>query len=423
VARIAIVGAGVVGVATAWQLCRDGHEVTLLDAHAGRAVGASHANGAQLSYAYGDALATPGLLAHLPAILLGRDPAFRIRLQADPEFLLWGLRFLANAHPARFAANSRHLLEMAAETRDALPGLLRDMTLDVDHAVRGKMILYPTDRALAATAAARALKREMGIRQEVLDRAAATRIEPALDLYPDAIAGVVWSPDDAAGRPDRFCGCLVEALRRHHGLRTLFGAEVRALLPDRDRVAGLLFVARQPLEADAVVLATGAAVGLLPFTDRLRVPIWPVQGYSLTARATSTAMGVSITDAKRKLVFARLGEEVRVAGLADIGPRRPRFDPARFASFRQAAIRAFGGAFEGEDAKRSAWSGGRPCTPSSRPVIRAGSRPGLFLNIGHGTLGWTLCIGAAQHLAALLRAATTRATLASDHRTAFGTAR
>lgn len=237
----------------------------------------------------------------------------------------------------------------------------------------------------------------------MLDRAAATAIEPALDFYPDTIARVIYSEGDAAGRPDAFCTTLIERLRERYGLKTVFGKEVRALLSHAGRVTGLAFRAREPLACDLAVVASGYSTGLLPFRDRPPGTLWPVQGYSISAPATAKAMRVSITDLSRKIVFARLGDTVRAAGLADIGPRHFRFDGGRFESFRQAAVEAFGQSFFNTGgAELNAWSDARPCTPSSRPLIRPGSLKGLYLNLGHGTLGWTLCLCSAKRLAAVV---------------------
>ncbi|HTO31005.1 MAG TPA: FAD-dependent oxidoreductase [Pararhizobium sp.] len=403
--RVAVVGAGVAGVASAYLLCRAGYAVTLVDRNQGPALGASRANGAQLSYAYGDALGSPSLLRHLPHILLRRDPAYRVQLQTDPEFLIWGLRFLAECLPTRSLANTQHLLKLAFATRRLLEDVLVEFDLSFDYQVSGKMILYSTAKAFAAGAAVHRLKQSMGIRQEVLDRSEATAIEPALTLYPDSIDRVVYSPDDAAGRPDRFCTGLVDGLVRRYGLRTLFGEEVRGIQSCKGRVTGLSFSTCEQLDCDLVVATTGAALDILPWTDRPVGGIWPVQGYSMTAAASPAAMRVSITDLKRKLVFARLGDDVRIAGLADIGAARPRFSDERFDMFRSASIEAFGGAFEHKVGEIGAWSGARPCTPSSRPIIRPGRMKGLYLNLGHGTLGWTLCLGSAQFLLDLVATA------------------
>lgn len=398
-ARVAIVGAGIVGVASAYALCKAGHDVTLIDRHDGPARGASRANGAQLSYAYGDALATPSMLAHLPAIVLGRDPAYRVRLTTDPEFLIWGLRFLGNCMPHRFIANTRYLLDMAARTSRLLRNVLDEFDLAFDYTVAGKMILYPTAAACEKSAGVRRLKTSLGLQQEVLGRDEATAIEPALDLYPDEIARVVYNAADAAGRPDTFAAALIGRLRDAYGLKTMFGRTVRGIGADGGKVRGLAFASDEPFECDKVVVASGSTPDFLPWRDRPIGGIWPVQGYSITARATADAMRVSITDVKRKIVFARIGDSVRAAGLADIGSRNFRFDGGRFDTFRSASIAAFGRAFEHDAAAALApWSDARPCTPSSRPIIRAGSLDGLYLNLGHGTLGWTLCLGSASRL-------------------------
>ena len=403
--RVVVLGAGVVGVATAWLLCRAGYPVTLVDRHAGPAQGTSQANGAQLSYAYADALASPAMRRKLPAIALGRDPAFRVRLQADPEFWLWGLRFLLEASQGRFLGNTRHLLDMAARSRELLQELLRELPLSFDHAVSGKMILYDSAVACDAAADVRALKRQMGIEQWALSRAEATAIEPALDLYPDRIERVLYSPADAAGRPDTFCRALVAALRSRFGLVTLFGQEATGIVQERGQVVGLALHGREPVTCGQLVLATGSATSLLPWCERPWGQLWPVQGYSITAPATTRAMQVSITDLKRKIVFARLGSDVRAAGLADLGARKCQFDGSRFDTFRQSAVQAFGPAFDhGPGVDLQAWTGARPCTPSSRPIVRAAGRVrGLYLNLGHGTLGWTLCLGSAQRLLEVMK--------------------
>ena len=403
-AHIVVLGAGVVGVASAWVLCRAGHQVTLIDQHGGPARGASQANGAQLSYAYGDALASPSMLSHLPGIALGLDPAYRVRMQADPEYLLWGLRFLVNSTQNRFLSNTNALLRTAARTREILAELQSDLNLSFDYAASGKMILYSSAKSCDSGTPIMQLKRELGIRLEILDRTEATAIEPALNSYPDAIERVVYTPDDAVGRPDVFCAALVDALRKRYAITTLFNQQATKLLIDQGRITGLTTAAGKSVECDLLVLATGQSTQLLSWRDRPYGAIWPVQGYSLTAPAKSHAMRVSITDLSRKTVFARVGEEVRAAGLADIGARNCTFNSKRFNSFRDGAIQAFGDTFEhspNQDIKP--WSGARPCTPSSQPLVRATSVRGLYLNLGHGTLGWTLGLGSASQLADLIK--------------------
>lgn len=405
-ARIIVVGAGVVGTASAYMLCKAGHQVTLVDRNAGPCGGASVRNGAQLSYAYGDALASPSLLGHMPGILLGQDPAYRVRLHADPEFLIWGLRFVANATPARFKANTAHLLEMAQATRRLLVDVLAEFDLAFDYAVAGKMILYPTARDFEGAKPAHALKTGMGLRQELLTRDEATRIEPALAHYRDEIAGVVYSPDDAVGRPSLFCAGLIAALQARYGLQTRYLCEAERVLIRNGRACGVVFRNYETLESDAVVVATGYGGALSgPFNPGFGA-VWPVQGYSVTLPALEGAMRVSITDVKRKLVFARLGEQLRIAGIADIGRRRFAFEQPRFEVLKQGAVDAFSAGFRLDPhVNPEGWSDARPCTPSSRPIIRQGKVRGLFLNHGHGTLGWTLCLGSAEILMGVMQEA------------------
>ena len=393
-AHIAVIGAGVIGCASAWALIRAGHKVTLIDKAGSVCGGASARNGAQLSYAYGDALASPGLLSHMPDILMRRDPAFRVWLSPDPEFLIWGLRFLRNSTPARFRENTKALLEMAARTQALLPEAIEAFGLRFDYEVSGKMILYPDAAGFAAARKGRLMKAALGIEQELLTRDEATGIEPALANYRDKIEGVIYSPKDAAGRPTAFCQGLTTGLVEKEGLELHLGAEVSGLHMAGGRVRGVLFQNRPPLVCDAVVMATG----------RHRPPgtttraVWPVQGYSVTVAADADAMRTSITDLKRKLVFARLVDRVRIAGIADIAPRNFAFRPDRFDALVTGARDAFTKGFD-LSGELEPWSEARPCTPSSQPLIGPGKVEGLYLNMGHGTLGWTLCLGAAEILA------------------------
>ncbi|MBE0579545.1 FAD-dependent oxidoreductase [Devosia sp.] len=401
-ASLAVVGAGVVGVCTAYELARAGHQVILVDRNTGPAQGTSARNGAQLSYAYSDALASPSLLSHFPDILLGRDPAYRVRLQADPEFLLWGLRFLLNAGQGRFLDNTRYLLGLAAASQSTLTELLGRHQLQFDYAVAGKMILYATPEAFAGSRPGCELKAGLGYPLERLNRDEATAIEPALTAYRDPIAGVVYSPQDAVGQPHLFCEHLISVMQRQYELNLLLGQSVERIEAKPGRDVRMRLSTGETLVADAAVLCTGQTAGL---AKGLVAPgtSWPVQGYSMTVPALGDAMQVSITDVKRKTVFARIGNHIRIAGIADIGSRNWTFEAERLESLRQSAYEAFGGCYDvGPDAPLEPWTGARPMTPSSRPIIRRDSRTGLYLNLAHGALGWTLALGSAAKVTELI---------------------
>lgn len=392
---VIVLGAGVVGVATAHALARRGATVRLVDRGAGPGQGASFANGAQLSYAYVDALAAPALLAKLPKLALGLDPLFRLSPGFDPGFYAWLAAFLREMTAARFARNTLEVLALALESQAAMQALLARDPIAFDHAVPGKMHLYYDAGSLAAAARTVALKQRYGVAQAVLSTEAAIAIEPAL-VQARGLAGVVHSPTDAVGDARKFCERLLELCERDLGLVARFGAEAVAI----ERIAGrwmLRLADGETLGARRLVLCAGPQARSLGHKLGLRLPIQPMKGYSFTAPPGPEAPAVSITDTRRKIVFCRLGGRMRVAGLAELGARDATIDPARASLVRQLAREALPQAAD-YDAIESEWAGLRPMTPSSQPIVRWVD-PGLAVNVGHGMLGWTLAMGSAARLA------------------------
>ncbi|WP_029728344.1 FAD-dependent oxidoreductase [Sinorhizobium meliloti] len=402
-AKFVVVGAGIVGVCTAYELVRRGHAVTLVDQNDEPCQGSSARNGAQLSYAYCDALASPTLLSHLIEIVLRRDPAYRVHLQADPEFLLWCLRFILNASSKRFSDNTRYLLTMAAASQSAMTELLRKHDLRFSYAVAGKMILHSTHDSFAGAKAGYRLKTSLGFPLQLLNREEAMAIEPALSAYRDPIAGVVFSPEDAVGQPHLFCQHLLGLLQREYGLELRLGKKVNRLATTPGRSVRTQLTGGEVISFDGAVICTGHTSGIAARYTGFGAS-WPVQGYSMTVPARADAMRVSITDMKRRIVFARIGSHIRIAGIADIGGRRVSFDDTRFGTLRKSALEAFAGCYEiGPMAQLEPWTGARPMTPSSRPIVRRADR-GIYLNLGHGALGWTLALGSAAKLGELIAA-------------------
>ncbi|MDQ0513240.1 FAD-dependent oxidoreductase [Ancylobacter amanitiformis] len=396
--RIAVIGAGVVGVSTAYGLARQGHDVILVDARAEPGRGASAGNAAQLSYAYGDAMASPALLRHLPAIALGRDPAFRVTWSLDPHFLIWGVRFLANAGSARWWSNTAHILDLAEVSRREMASLLAEVDLSFSYRMAGKLHLYASAAGLDAMRPTVQRKRERGLAQNLLSRAEATLIEPALEAFEGAVIGAVHTPQDAVGDCAEYCRGLTAHLVRHYGITTLFDHTVTGFARKGRRLHAVQFRDRDALPVDLAVVAAGPqALNLLRDLPEAQA-IWPVRGYSLTLPAPAGTPSVSLTDVSRKLAFARIGDRFRVAGLADIAPRGGRFDEARCEALEKTARSVFPHLFN-HTSEVCRWSGERPMTPSSRPLIgRSRLTAGLYYNIGHGMLGWTLALGTARRL-------------------------
>lgn len=400
--HIGVIGAGVVGVSSAYLLARSGHSVTLIDAEMAPGRGASAANAGQLSWAYGDAMASPALLRHLPAIAAHRDPAFRIRLRLDPDFLLWGLRFLANAPARRWWENTSAILQLAEESRREMAMLLAETDLAFDYRVAGKLHLYPDAPSLAAARPTAERKRQMGLDQRMLSRVEAEAVEPALRAYQGEIVGAVYTPDDALGDAAAFCRQLTDLMVRRSAVSTAFGRRVVGFEQHAGRLSAIRFADCEPLPVDAAVVTAGPLIRTLTSALPEARAIQPVAGYSLTVPWTQGAPRVSLTDVKRKLAFAAIGDRFRVAGLADIVAPGSGFAPDRFAILQQTARAVLPDCFgQAEWALR--WSGERPMTPASHPII-APSRKirGVYVNAGHGMLGWTLALGSARRLAEML---------------------
>ncbi|RIV86191.1 FAD-dependent oxidoreductase [Aurantiacibacter xanthus] len=398
---VLVLGAGVVGVTTAYALARRGYAVTLVDRADGPAQGSSFANGAQLSYAYTDALAQPGLLPAMPAILAGLNPAFRLHFSLDPEFLRWSLAFLRNCTEARFAENTRAALALGLESRLAMAELCARHRFDFAHTRPGKMHIFRDEASLRGARKAMAIKQEAGVTQQLLSPAEAIAIEPALSAI-GSFAGALWTPAEEVGDPYRFSLGLLDVLSKRYAVKTAFGFQIAAV---DEHDGGVTVRSREGaiLSARAVVACLGAEAPALLRPLGIPNPILPMKGYSFTAPPGPDAPSASITDSARKIVCCRLGNSIRVAGLAELNNRDPRPDPARLQLLLDNARAALPRAAAYDEASAD-WAGLRPMTASSNPIIRQ-ARQRVFVNIGHGMLGWTFAAGAAERVAALVDAA------------------
>lgn len=400
-----MIGAGVVGMATALTLADRGHRVTVLDAAPEPGRGTSFANGAQLSYAYTDALASPAVRRQLPRLLIGLDPAFRLKPRLDPEFVRWGLAFLRNATADAFTRNTLAGLTLAFEARAALHAMIARHDLRFTHSTPGKLHLYRTERSFAAARAVSAVKAQVApVDQHALTAAQAVAVEPMLEAVRERIAGALHTPAEEAGDPYRFCAAVREVLTRG-GHETICDVEI-ARIEAGDRPQAVARDGRR-WRAGGIILCAGADSPRIARTFGVRLPIQPVKGYSITAPPGSSAPRVSVTDVANRVVFCRLGERMRIAGLAELGNRDRRVDPARLAALTASARDALPQAAD-YGAIESSWAGLRPMTPDSLPITRA-IAPGVIANTGHGALGWTFAAGSAERVARIIAGVAERA--------------
>lgn len=402
--KVAIVGAGVIGMTTAWQLAADGHEVTVLERRDGPGEETSFANGGQLSYSYVAPLAGPGVVSKVPAWLLRRDSPMRFHPGLDPAQWRWLAAFLRACNTRDSEATTRKLLRLAFHSRDLMQRFVDDHAVNFDFARRGKLIVHRDAQAFESSCRLLEFQASLGCEQHALDRDACIAMEPALAGMGREIAGAIHTPGEEVGDCHRFCLELARLLRDQGGVSLRFGTDVLGIERQGDTVTGVR--TREGLvQADAVVLAGGFSSARLMKPLGLRAPLWPLKGYSITVPVTSGARAphISITDFARKIVYARIGNTLRVAGMADLTRPDTQVDPARAGALVAQTRELFHGMGEGATlAELQPWAGLRPATPGGLPLIGQSRLRGLWLNIGHGALGFTLAMGSASLLGASL---------------------
>lgn len=400
--KVCVIGAGIVGCAAAFELARHGFDVELLDAADEPGRGASFANGAQLSYSYVEPLASPATLRLLPSMLWLRDSPVKLRLQADWRQWLWGLQFLQACRAPAARQTTAFLLELARESRLVLEGWVAQEHWPSAFRRNGKLVLCPDAASMRAQERQVRLQARLGCRQSVLSADECRRQEPALAHSRVPMAGGVWTPDECVADPHQLCRHLVQGLRSRGGRFV-----PRTRVTGFDRQGQRFTCARADngtYRADAFVLAAGPAATQLAAGFGVRLPIYPVKGYSITVpmRGPLRQPVASVTHLGLKTVFAPLGGHLRVAAMAEIAGYGLEIPPDRL----QLIVRSVDAMFPGlcDTREPSAWAGLRPATPTSRPIVARVGESNMFLNVGHGALGLTLAAGTARRMAMLLLA-------------------
>jgi len=402
--KIAVLGAGVVGVASAWYLRAAGHDVTVVDRQPGPGRETSFANGGQISASYALPWANPRAPLQLLK-WLGRDNApLLFRWRADAAQWRWSLRFLLECLPSRTRRNIAAILQLALYSRDALKTLRASTGIEYDQCSAGILHFYTDHAQLAAARAETALLAEFGCDIEPQTPQQIVTLEPALAPLQARLVGGDFTPHDESGDALLFTQQLA-ALCAARGVHFIYDAKIESLLHDGAAVKNLRLHGpdgTQLLHADAFVVALGSYSPLLLRPLGLRPLIYPVKGYSITLRVTNPAAAprVSLIDDAFKIVFSRLGERLRVAGTAELDGYNVAINDVRCEALLRRAAELFPGA--GDFTRVERWAGLRPATPSNVPYVCGTRYRNLFLNTGHGTLGWTLACGSGRLLADLM---------------------
>lgn len=398
--KVAVLGGGVVGVTTAYSLALAGHEVTVIDRQSGPALETSFGNAGEISPGYASPWAAPGIPLKAVRWLLMKHAPLILRPQLDGEMLAWLLSMLRNCTARRYALNKGRMVRLAEYSRDCLIDLRAATGVTYDERMQGTLQLFRSQYQLDGVGKDIEVLRANGVPFEVLDRAGCIAAEPGLAYADDAFVGGLRLPKDETGDCFKFTNALAK-LAEAQGVDFRFDTTVESFEVDARGVTAVR-TSRGPLTADAYVVAMGSFSARLVRPLGLKLPVYPVKGYSITAPIIDAdrAPVSTLLDETYKVAITRLGDRIRVGGMAEISGYNNDLPERRRATLR----RSVGGLFPraGDLEGATFWSGLRPMTPDSTPVIGPTKIDNLYLNTGHGTLGWTMACGSAQVLSDII---------------------
>lgn len=398
--KILVLGAGVIGVTSAYYLAKAGHAVTVLDRENAAAEETSFGNAGQISPGYSAPWAAPGIpLTALKWLLTEHSPLI-IRPGTDPALYVWLAKMLRNCTTARYRRNKGRMLRLAEYSRDCLGALRQATGIHYDEETLGTLQLLRTEKQRSSIAKDIAVLDEFGVNYQVLDRDGCIAAEPALARVAQKFVGGLRLPGDETGDCNLFTKRLAD-IAKAESVAFQFGRKVARLVADGDRVRVALEDGAL-LDADAILLAMGSYSPLLLKPLGLDLPVYPVKGYSITLPvADSGAAPVStVMDERYKIAITRLGDRIRVGGRAELAGYDLTLRPQRRAALEHSLQDLFPGG--GDIDKASFWTGLRPMTPDGTPVIGPTRYSNLFLNTGHGTLGWTMACGSGRVIADII---------------------
>jgi D-amino-acid dehydrogenase len=398
--KVLILGSGVIGVASAYYLAKAGHEVTVLDRQAGPALETSHANAGEISPGYASPWAGPGVPVKAVKWLLMKHGPLALRPLFDATTISWLLRMLGNCTAARYAVNKSRMVPIAEYSRDCLRDLRAGTGITYDERSKGTLQLFRTQYQLDGIGGDVDVLNRFGVAYEVLDRAGCVAAEPALGRVAQKFVGGLRLPGDETGDCFLFTKRLAELAAPMVDFR--YGVSIREILREGGRATGVR-TQTETLKADAIVVALGSYSPQMLKPLGIRIPVYPVKGYSLTLPIDDEAAAPvsTVMDETYKIAITRLGSRIRVGGTAEIAGYDLSLErPSRRAALEHSVTDLFGGG--GKIAEGTFWCGLRPMTPDGPPIIGATPVAGLYLNTGHGTLGWTMACGSGRVLADII---------------------
>jgi D-amino-acid dehydrogenase len=398
--KVLVLGSGVIGTAVAYDLAKAGHEVEVVDRQSGPALETSYANAGEVSPGYSAPWAGPGVPLKAVKWMLMQHSPLVIWPLLDPAMWRWGAMMLANCTAKAYALNKSRMVPIAEYSRDCLKALRAETGISYDDRAQGTLQLFRTQKQLDGIGGDVAVLKQYGVPFEVLDRAGFCAVEPALKLTQEKFVGALRLPGDETGDCFKFSQRLAE-MAAGLGVRFRWNTRIQSLQVGGGAITGV-FTDAGLLQADRVVLALGSYSPLLLKPVGLRIPVYPVKGYSITVPITDPAGAPesTIMDETHKVAVTRLGDRIRVGGTAELAGYSLNLREARRGTLEHVVTDLFPRG--GDVARAEFWCGLRPMTPDGTPIVGATPIRNLLLATGHGTLGWTMAAGTGRVMADLI---------------------
>lgn len=395
--KVLVLGGGVIGVTTAYYLAQAGHEVEVIEQSEGPATQTSFANAGQISPGYASPWAGPGVPLKAMKWLTMRHGPLVVRPKLDPAMWTWMLRMLRNCTSSRYALNKARMVPLAEYSRDCLRDLRAETGISYDERSLGTLQLFRTQRQLDDVSKDVDVLREFGVDYEVLNREGCIAAEPGLANASTEFVGGLRLPGDETGDCQLFSARLAD-MAAAKGVRFTYDTQFLRFQRQGSTVTGAV-TSRGTHSADACVVALGSGSPAVARTVGVKLPIYPVKGYSLTIpiREDGAAPVSTVMDETYKTAITRLGDRIRVGGTAELTGFDRTLGPARRAALEHSFSQLFPGS--GDLSQATYWCGLRPMTPDGPPIVCAAPVPGLYINSGHGTLGWTMACGSGRVIA------------------------
>ncbi|MFC6305842.1 D-amino acid dehydrogenase [Paraburkholderia phytofirmans] len=394
--RVVVLGSGVVGVTSAYYLARAGHEVTVIDREAGPALETSFANAGQISPGYASPWAAPGVPLKAVKWMFQKHAPLAIRLDGTQFQLQWMWQMLQNCTSSRYAVNKGRMVRLAEYSRDCLQALRAETGIQYEGRTGGTLQVFRTQQQFDGAAKDIAVLQEANVPYELLSPAELARAEPALAAVSHKLTGGLRLPGDETGDCQMFTTRLA-ALAEELGVKFRYNTPIDALAMAGDRIAGVK-CGEELVRADSFVVALGSYSTQF-LSGLVKIPVYPLKGYSITAPIVNEASAPvsTVLDETYKIAITRFDDRIRVGGMAEIVGFDKSLRQARRETLELCVNDLFPGG--GDTSKATFWTGLRPMTPDGTPIVGRTPVPNLFLNTGHGTLGWTMSCGSGQLLA------------------------